>query len=126
LPAVRRVHEFIGFIVVALFAVGWLWGLVIWIAKRQAGDWFWRWLAAVQVVAVIQALIGVVLLVLGYRPETWLHYVYGFGPLVLLAIAHAFAREEPFRAQPWVPFTWAAFFCFGLALRALTTGLGYA
>jgi hypothetical protein len=126
LPAVPRVHEFIGFIVVALFAVGWLWGLVIWIAKRRAGDWFWRWLAAVQVVAVVQALIGVLLLVLGYRPETWLHYVYGFGPLVLLAIAHAFAREEPFRAQPWVPFAWAAFFCFGLALRALTTGLGYA
>jgi drug/metabolite transporter (DMT)-like permease len=78
------------------------------------------------VVAVVQALVGIVLLVLGYRPTTWLHYVYGFGPLVLLAIAHAFAREEPLRAQPWVPFAWAAFFCFGLALRALTTGLGYA
>src|SRR5207247_1788733 len=84
---VARVHEYVGWVVVALFAVGWLWGLVIWIAKRQAGDWFWRWLAVVQVVAVVQALIGIVLLVMGYRPTTWLHYVYGFGPLVLLAIA---------------------------------------
>jgi hypothetical protein len=121
---VPRVHEYVGFFVVALFALGWMWGAVLWIAKRPAGDWFWRWLAVAQIVAVAQAVLGVVLLVLGYRPDTWLHYVYGFGPLVVLAIAHAIAREAPFRAKPWVPFAWAAFFCFGLTLRALTTGLG--
>jgi len=120
---VRRIHEYVGYVVVALFAVGWLWGLAIWMAKRGAGDWFWRWLAAVQVVAVAQALIGVVLLVLGYRPETWLHYVYGFGPIALLVGAHVVARGE-LAARPWVPFAWASFVCFGLSLRALTTGLG--
>jgi hypothetical protein len=121
---VPRVHETVGFLVVGLFTVGWIWGIVLWIAKRQAGRWFWRWLAAVQVVAVLQALLGIILLVLGYRPDTRLHYVYGFGPLIALAIAHVVAREEPFQARPWVPFAWAAFFCFGLTLRALTTGLG--
>ncbi len=119
-----RFHETVGFIVVALFAVGWIWGIVLWIAKRPGGTWFWRWLAVVQVVAVLQAVLGLTLLVLGYRPDTWLHYVYGFGPLVVVGIAHLVAREEPFRARPWVPFAWAAFFCFGLTLRALTTGLG--
>ncbi len=119
-----RFHETVGFIVVGLFAVGWIWGIVLWIAKRPGGTWFWRWLAVVQVVVVLQAVLGLTLLVLGYRPDTWLHYVYGFGPLVVVGIAHLVAREEPFQARPWVPFAWAAFFCFGLTLRALTTGLG--
>jgi hypothetical protein len=71
-----------------------------------------------------------VLLVLGYRPETWLHYVYGFGPIVVFLIAHQMAREvhdgQPAGrlSQPWVVFAAAAFICFGLSGRALMTGLG--
>jgi hypothetical protein len=51
----------------------------------------------------------------------------------LLVFAHAIAREgnaamvgfDPKkRIEPWVPFAWAAFICFGLTLRALMTGLG--
>ncbi len=71
------------------------------------------------------ALIGLILLLLGHRPTTWLHYVYGFGPLVVLVIAHATAREQ-YPDRPWIPFAWAAFICFGLTLRALMTGLGAA
>lgn len=117
-------HRSVGFVVVGVFSIGWVFGLVLWIAKREAGDWFWRWLVAAQVLAVVQALVGIVLLLLGRRPTTWLHYVYGFGPLVILAIAHVLARDENFRRRPWVPFALASFICFGLSLRALTTGLG--
>jgi hypothetical protein len=74
-------------------------------------------------------LIGVILLLLGYRPSSWLHYVYGFGPLVILAIGHALAREVKRQSaaiplEPWGVFGLAAFICFGLSLRALMTGLG--
>ena len=119
-----ELHQVIGFGVVAIFAIGWLYGLVLWIAKRDGGDGFWRWLVAAQIVAIVQALIGVVLLLLGKRPSTWLHLVYGFGPLIILGIAHALARDENFRTRPWVPFAVASFICFGLSLRALMTGLG--
>jgi hypothetical protein len=77
-----------------------------------------------QVVAIVQALIGIVLLIAGYRPPTTLLYVFWFWPLVILAIAHALAREESFQARPWLPFALGAFICFGLTLRALMTGLG--
>jgi hypothetical protein len=84
-----------------------------------------------QVLAGGQAAIGLNLLVLGYRPDTSLHYVYGFGPLVLLGIAHVMAREVAEGrtsggrwSEPWVLFTAASFICFGLSLRALMTGLG--
>ena len=74
--------------------------------------------------------LGIILLLLGKRPSTWLHLVYGFGPFVILAIAHALARDLQ-KTQPgkkpipaWVPFAFGAFICFGLTLRALMTGLG--
>jgi hypothetical protein len=129
---VVELHKYVGFLVVAIFGVGWLWGLVAWIAKRGPGERFWTWLAVAQVVAGAQAIIGLTLLALGKRPEAWLHYVYGFGPIVVLVLAHQVAREQqshdpngrPF--EPWIPFAFAAFICFGLALRALMTGLGAA
>jgi hypothetical protein len=121
---VLELHHYLGYVVVGIFSIGWILGLVLWIGRRDAGDWFWRWLVAAQVLAIAQALAGLVLLVLGNRPSTWLHYVYGFGPLVILGIAHALAREENFRSRPWIPFALVSFICFGLALRALMTGLG--
>jgi hypothetical protein len=121
---VSELHRYVGYVVVGIFSIGWIFGLVLWVSKREAGDWFWRWLVAAQVIAVLQAIAGVVLLLLGRRPTTWLHLVYGLGPLVILAIAHVLARDENFRRRPWVPFAVASFICFGLSLRALTTGLG--
>jgi hypothetical protein len=124
------VHEFVGFAVVAVFTVGWVWGLVALIAKRDPGQRFWTWLVVAQVIASVQAVLGLALLALGYRPETWLHYVYGFGPIVVFLIAHQMAREvhddQPAGrlSQPWVVFAAAAFICFGLSGRALMTGLG--
>jgi len=121
---VIEIHRVVGFVVVGVFTIGWLFGLALWVTKRPAGAWFWRWLVAAQVLAIAQALAGVVLLLLGNRPPTALHYVYGFGPIVIIAIAHVLARDENFRRSPWVPFALASFICFGLALRALMTGFG--
>jgi hypothetical protein len=127
---VSRLHEFVGFLVVGVFAVGWLWGLGAAIARRDPGERFWTWLTVAQVVAGIQAVLGIILLVMGRRPSTWLHLVYGFGPFVILAIAHVLARDlaktktgAPVVAL-WVPFAVGSFICFGLALRGLMTGLG--
>ncbi|MFM7718605.1 MAG: hypothetical protein ACKO8G_03805 [Actinomycetota bacterium] len=118
------VHEVVGFAVVGLFAAGWLWGGAAWIRRRSPGERYWRWLSIAQVVAIVQAAIGVVLLLLGRVLPTWLHLVYGLGPLAILGVAHALARDANFRERPWVPFSLAAFICFGLSLRALMTGLG--
>ena len=124
-----EVHEFVGFVVVGIFTVGWVWGLVALIAKRDPGPRFWTWLVVAQVIAGVQAALGLILLALGYRPDTWLHYVYGFGPIVVFLIAHQMAHELDGQdggrlSQPWMVFAAAAFVCFGLAGRALMTGLG--
>lgn len=119
-----ELHGWVGYLIVGLFTVGWVFGLVLLISRRPAGDWFWRWLTAAQVVAIVQALIGAIVFVAGGRPTTWLHYVYGFGPLVIFGIGHLLARDDAFRTRPWAPFALASFISFGLSLRALTTGLG--
>jgi hypothetical protein len=134
---VSGLHRVVGFAVVALFALGWIWGLGARLVRRHPGDGYWIWLTAAQVAAGAQALLGTILLVVGRRLEAagalggTLHYVYGYLPLLLFVFAHVVARAGNARAigidrpvQPWVPFAWASFICFGLTLRALMTGLG--
>ena len=79
-----EVHKYVGFFVVALFTVGWVWGLIAWIAKRDPGERFWVWVTVVQVVAGLQALIGIVVFLLGNRASTILHYAYGIFPILAL------------------------------------------
>src|SRR5207244_13608408 len=74
-----EVHKYVGFLVEAVFTVGWVWGLVALIRRRSPGQGFWTWQVVAQVIAGAQAAIGLILLLLGYR-VTWLHYVYRFGP----------------------------------------------
>ena len=118
-----EVHEWIGFVVVGVFAVGWIWGLGARLFRRGTSEWYWRWLTVAQVTSVVQAVAGLTLVALGHR-RPLLHYAYGVFPIAVLALAHAVARREEYRTRPWVPFAWASFFCFGLTLRALMTGLG--
>jgi hypothetical protein len=135
---VSSVHEVVGFVVVGVFTIGWIWGLGAWISKRGPGERYWVWLAVAQVVAGVQAVLGITLLIMGRRMTTpgaalggVLHYVYGLLPLLLFVFAHIVARagnakligiDRPVR--PWVPFAWVSFICFGLTSRALMTGLG--
>jgi hypothetical protein len=124
------IHTIVGFAVVAIFAIGWLWPLAALVVRRRPGERYWIWLTVAQVVAGVQALLGLILLAIGRRPSDWLHLVYGFGPILILVIAHALAREgqkvkpgaEPIPPHLW--FAFGAFIVFGLSLRALMTGLG--
>jgi hypothetical protein len=134
---VSALHRVIGFAVVAVFALGWIWGLGAKITRREPGDAFWTWLTVAQLIAGVQAVLGTILLIVGRRVEAegvlggTLHYVYGYLPILLFVFAHVVARDGSARAigidrpiRPWVPFAWASFICFGLTLRALMTGLG--
>ncbi len=119
-----EIHKYVGLTLLAVFTVGSVWGLGAYVIRRGPGRFYWAWLSVAQIVALLQALLGIALLILGYRPDTWLHLVYGFGPIVVFVIAHNLAREGTFAERPWLAFALAGFVCFGLALRAVMTGLG--
>ena len=118
-----QVHKLAGFVVVAVFAVGWIWGLAAWVTKRGPGEWFWTWVTVAQVLSGLQAIVGIVVFASGYRALTMLHYAYGLFPIVALVGAHLVARRPDFRERPWVPFAWVGFISFGLTLRAVMTGM---
>lgn len=121
---IRAVHLAAGWAIVSGFGLLWLWGLATLILRRGPGRGFWWVLGFLQVTLLVQGLGGSVLLVAGERASL-LHYVYGFVfPALVLIVAHVLARDA-FAHRPWAPFALAAFFSFGLTLRALMTGLGY-
>jgi len=120
---VRLLHVLIGWGIVGAFALLWLWGLGTWISRRGPGRPFWWILTFVQVALIAQLVAGVVLMIAGGQ-RSLLHYVYGvIFPVLVLITAHVLAREA-FAHRPWAPFALAAFFSFGLTLRALMTGFG--
>jgi len=121
---VNAAHAAIGWAIVIAFGVIWLWGMGVLIFKKGPGRWFWRLLAFVQGTILLQGIGGAILLIMGRRVSS-LHYVYGvIFPVLVLTVAHVLAREQ-FAHRPWLPFAVVSFFCFGLTLRALMTGLGY-
>ena len=119
----RLIHSAIGWSIVISFGVIWLWGMGALLFRRPPARQYWWLLAFVQVTLLLQGLAGVILLLMGGRASA-LHYVYGvIFPVLVLMVAHVVAREQ-FSHRPWLPFALAAFFCLGLTLRALMTGLG--
>ncbi len=119
----RLVHLVVGWAIVGGFGVVWLWGLGAWIFRRNPHRWFWVIVGFLQATLLVQGVVGGVLLLTGGSASV-LHYVYGvIFPVLILLVAHVLGREA-FAHRPWLPFTAAAFFCFGLTLRALMTGFG--
>ena len=121
------VHRYLAYSIPAGFALMTLWAIYAFVRNREPGEWFWRLLAVVQVVLGVEVLIGITLFVSGRRPPSngpsWLHYVYGgFGPILVLVVAHRWARKN--EGLAWVVFGAAAFVSFGLTFRAIQTGLG--
>ena len=117
-------HRVLGFAVVGGFALLMVWGFGARLAKRDPGAWFWRLLAAEQVVLGLQVIAGIVLLAIdGFDAKPVLHYLYGsVFPITVLVITHVFARD--LERDQYFPFAIAGLICFGLTLRALMTGLG--
>lgn len=120
----QTLHAAVGFAIVGGFFVLFAWGGLWFLLKRQPNEWFWRLLAVLQIALLVQLVAGVVLLSLGFR-RGLLHYAYGVVfPAVVLAAAHFIGRRMDEQGDVSRVFTLAAFFAFGLTLRALTTGLG--
>jgi hypothetical protein len=117
-------HEFIGFLIVGGWAALMLWGLLAWITKREPNPWFWRLLGVLQGILVLQLVLGLILWLSNPIPA-FLHPLYGaVFPAIVLVIAHVLARGMDLESDRWKIFAVAAFFIFGLTLRALMTGLG--
>lgn len=77
----NAVHVTVGVVAIALSVAAALWGGWCWWRMGPA-TWFWRLLRAAQVVVVVEAALGGVLLALG-RKASGLHELYGLLPIVV-------------------------------------------
>jgi hypothetical protein len=117
-------HAAAGFALVGGLFLFFVWGSVVWLTKRDPGAWYWRLLAAIQVLLVLQLVAGLILLLMGRR-QSLLHYAYGaLFPVIALVVAHTLARGMERERDALLVFVGASFIVFGLTLRALATGLG--
>jgi len=118
-----RFHELEGFVIVAGWGLLFLWGIGLFLFRREADRLYWGLVAVLQVLLGIQLLAGTVLLVMGDRRPV-LHYLYGAVlPAITLVVCHVLTRS--LQKPPYhLFFTWGALFIFGLTARALMTGLG--
>lgn len=75
-----------------------------------------------EIVLLVQAVVGLSLVVLGRVPADSMHFLYGVGAPLGLPMAYTYLQGRKDRAALLV-YSLAALFVFGLAVRALTTGL---
>ena len=124
-----EIHRYFAFVIPAGWLILAVWSGATLLRIRAPSSYFWSLLAVMQIALGIQAVIGIILFLLGHRPDSngpsWLHYIYGLiFPVVVLGFAHGYARRERFRDIPWLVFGVAAFLIGFATIRALQTGLG--
>jgi hypothetical protein len=126
---VTEIHHYFAY----LIPTGWLllalWSAATLVRNKPPASLFWSLLAFMQVALAIQAILGIILFLMGFRPNSngpsWLHYVYGLiFPVVVLVFAHRYAQRDRFKDIPWLVFGVAAFLIGFATIRAIQTGLG--
>ena len=115
-----EIHRVVGFALFVGAAAVALAGLVIKFARRPPGRAFEVAGLGVLALALLQVLVGLVLLAVGHRPPHGIHLLYG--ALVPLAIAGGVSIARQLQRDRWVIISWACFLVALLALRAIMTG----
>jgi hypothetical protein len=107
------------FLVYSLFMA--LWGFALYLRGSNPSPGYLGALVLDEGVAVLQGLIGGLLLVQGHRPHDALHFLYGFAALVTLPAAYYLGSGATDRRDSGI-FGLAALLLVGVAIRAITTG----
>lgn len=81
---------------------------------------FWGVLAAGQVLYTAQALIGVIMVIMGLRPGRWVHFLYGLLSVISLPGAFAYMRGRDGRRELLI-YALVGLFMAGVSLRAMGT-----
>ncbi len=119
----NTLHQGFFTVVVIYSIVVALWGFVLYLRGSNPSGSFLGALAIVEGVIVLQALIGLALIVTNHRPEDALHWLYGFVAIVALPVAYLSPWTDGGRdRRDSLVFALALLLIVGIALRASATG----
>lgn len=102
---------------VALFA------LFRMIRKQPLGTEFWGAVVIGEGLIVVQALIGIVLVIMGVMPARWVHFLYGALGVILWPATFTYSSQQDERRQTVIWFAISLFMFAMLTLRSSSTGL---
>ena len=125
---ISNLHFFNMFLVLASSTISGIWGLVLFFTKKTFNRPWRTTLIITAIIAALQALLGIILVLLGQRPGTgtglyYLHYVYGAIVVLAIPVAVTYATGTKNQRRDILIFSIASLILVAAALRALTTGL---
>src|SRR5687768_14441731 len=99
--------QIVGGLLIGSWAVVSVWALVLRFGQERETPAFWRAVSVAQILLAGQAVVGLVLLILGRRPGPGddgrtmvFHLAYGLVfPVIVLIVGHKFARDGRYRAH---------------------------
>jgi hypothetical protein len=109
-----EVHMVVGTLLIVTNAIVGIWGLIAYRRNRPPAGIY------MQLLALAQATLGLILLSDGYRPGDKLHFAYGLLPL--LAIAYPYALRGEDGRKNLLYFALGATVVAALGVRAYMTG----
>jgi hypothetical protein len=118
---VVEVHRLIAQAVVLYYALVGVWGVFLGVRKVQQLSSAYRGALIIGVVlGVMQAAIGIVLLLTVRSPHDNLHFLYGASIILALPLVASYIVDKKF-SRP-LAYGLCSLFMSGLAIRAITTG----
>jgi heme A synthase len=115
-----ELHQRIALAIVLYYAAVGLWGVFLALRKSAITPGFRGALIIGVGLGVVQAIVGLTLVLTGLRPLDNLHYLYGATVILTLPLVAAYIVDKKF-SRP-LAFGLASLFMAGLAIRAITTG----
>ncbi len=124
---VSNLHFYNMVLVLASGAVTGIWGFILFFMKRPINRPWRISLIVTAVIALLQALLGIILVLLGQKPGTgtglfYLHYIYGAIVALIIPIAITYATGGKNQRRDLLIFSIAALILVAAAIRALMTG----
>jgi heme A synthase len=117
---VVELHQLIARALVLYFAAVGIWGVYLGLRKADFSSGYRGALIIGVGLGIVQAVVGLMLVVTGQRPADNLHFLYGASVIVTLPLVASYIVDKKF-SRP-LAFGLASLFMAGLAIRAITTG----
>lgn len=125
---IANLHFYNAILILIAGTVTGIWGLILYFMKKQTIIRPWRIaLIFTAIVGLLQALFGIVLLLMGQKPGTgtglyYLHFVYGAIVALAIPVAVTYATGGKKPRRDMLLFSIISLVLVAAALRALVTG----
>lgn len=121
MPAIFELHRVLSNTVWMFYLLIAVWGLIRAIRGMSVDGSYFGAIAVIQIVLVLQAILGGILYLSGGRPDRQLiHYLYGAFGIVFLPGLFAYLQGDDSNRAQWI-YALAALFMFGVILRITGT-----